>query len=177
MLLVLLFLCVCAFHDQGQPVDTGITLPGTMAARPSVMDITDVTAYGQSIGYEFEAYLSPWQERDEESTTPSYVPVTFRSTKPSVIRNKRPERAVASVQFTRDLSKARGCSYTMQDTQSIQSDTPPLTAHIGLLLHQARQRHPARHYPLSFALWPARCPWPCPCRLWNVCQKLQHHRE
>jgi hypothetical protein len=61
---------------------------------------------GSDVGFIYQAYLSPQQEGGEEEDTPAAVPPQFKSTAPSVARNDRPDRGHASIEFTRDLSKA-----------------------------------------------------------------------
>lgn len=57
----------------------------------------------------FEAYLSPWQESDEEENTPRSTPARFRSTTPSRSRAEREaagHRGHGQLRFTNDLSRA-----------------------------------------------------------------------
>lgn len=66
-------------------------------------------ARGAEIGPEYEAWLSPHQEPDEEENTPSLTPAVFRSTAPSQSRVQREaagHRAHGRVRFSRDLSRA-----------------------------------------------------------------------
>ena len=61
------------------------------------------------IGLTFEAYLSPWQEGDEEANTPRSTPAQFRSTTASQTRAQRDaagHRAHGMLRFTNDLSRA-----------------------------------------------------------------------
>lgn len=64
---------------------------------------------GKEVGQVFEAYLSPWQEPDEEENTPKGTPTQFRSTAPSQNRAAREaagHRAHGLVRFSNDLSRA-----------------------------------------------------------------------
>src|SRR5258705_5195895 len=74
------------------------------STRPS--PITLNPSAGQEVGFTYEAFLSPQQEGGEEEDTPSLVPAEFKSTAPSVARNKRPDRGHAVLEFTKDLSRA-----------------------------------------------------------------------
>ncbi|MEM9493273.1 MAG: hypothetical protein AAGC55_29250, partial [Myxococcota bacterium] len=67
--------------------DSSLGSGGTAAPTPELDP-----ARGYDIGLEFEAYLSPHQEPDEESETPRGTPEQFRSTTPS---KSRAERAAA----------------------------------------------------------------------------------
>lgn len=80
----------------------------TTTATPALTQKLE-PARGQEIGPVFEAYLSPWQESDEEEATPSTTPKQFRSTTPSMSRDKREaagHRAHGLIRFTKDLSRA-----------------------------------------------------------------------
>ncbi len=64
---------------------------------------------GRAVGLTFEAFLSPWQEPDEEDKTPATVPKVFRSTAPSQTRAERDaagHRGHGRVRFSKDLSRA-----------------------------------------------------------------------
>ncbi|MGB1011959.1 MAG: CHRD domain-containing protein [Thiolinea sp.] len=61
---------------------------------------------GSELGTVFEAYLSPHQEGGEEEDTPAIIPKQFKSTTPSVPRDKRPSHGHGTLAFTKDLSKA-----------------------------------------------------------------------
>lgn len=66
-------------------------------------------ARGRDIGLVTEAFLSPWQESDEEENTPSSTPSQFRSSTPSQSRAAREaagHRAHGQVRFSQDLSRA-----------------------------------------------------------------------
>lgn len=63
-------------------------------------------AAGREIGLVFEAYLSPQQEGDEESSVPQMAPAAFRSTAPSTPREERASRGHGIVAFTQDFSRA-----------------------------------------------------------------------
>jgi hypothetical protein len=63
----------------------------------------------REVGMVFEAFLSPFQEPDEEDQTPSTTPAVFRSTTPSLSRAQREaqgHRGHGLVRFNRDLSRA-----------------------------------------------------------------------
>lgn len=89
------------------------------AATPAVATTADSSApapaasldasRGKEIGLVFEAYLSPWQEGDEEANTPRSTPAKFRSTTPSKSRAERDaagHRAHGLLRFSNDLSRA-----------------------------------------------------------------------
>lgn len=85
----------------------GLALLGlaTAADQASPLD----PAKGAEIGQVYEAWLSPWQEPDEEQNTPKGVPKVFQSTAPSLTRAEREaagHRGAARVRFTKDLSRA-----------------------------------------------------------------------
>jgi hypothetical protein len=66
-------------------------------------------ARGKEIGLVVEAYLSPHQESNEESNTPSSVPQQFRSTTSSLTRDQREaagHRGHGQIRFSKDLSRA-----------------------------------------------------------------------
>ena len=83
-----------------------LTLSGAVIAQtPVELD----PAKGQEIGLVLEAFLSPWQEPDEESNTPKGTPEVFMSTAPSLTRAERAaagHRGHGQVRFTKDFSKA-----------------------------------------------------------------------
>ncbi|HET6763002.1 MAG TPA: CHRD domain-containing protein [Longimicrobiaceae bacterium] len=77
----------------------------TSAAPAAQLD----ASRGKEIGMVYEAYLSPWQEGDEESATPKSTPSQFRSTGTSLTRAQREaagHTAHGQLRFTRDLSRA-----------------------------------------------------------------------
>jgi hypothetical protein len=76
--------------------------PESTRASPIILN----PANGKTIGATYQAFLSPHQEGGEEEDTPATVPAEFRSTAPSVARNKRPDRGHAVIEFSQDLSKA-----------------------------------------------------------------------
>lgn len=64
---------------------------------------------GKEIGLSFNAYLSPWQEGEEEEATPRSTPAQFRATAPSQTRAQREaagHRAHGMLRFTNDFSRA-----------------------------------------------------------------------
>ncbi|MCG9884356.1 MAG: CHRD domain-containing protein [Cyanobacteria bacterium] len=63
-------------------------------------------AQGDSIGFAYEAFLSPQQEPGEEEDTPPLTPEQFKSTEPSTPRNERLSRGHGILRFSNDLSKA-----------------------------------------------------------------------
>jgi hypothetical protein len=82
-------------------------LLGAAAAAPPPVALDP--SRGSEIGASYEAYLSPWQESDEEANTPSTVPSMFRSSAPSLSRADREaqgHRGQGVVRFSKDLSRA-----------------------------------------------------------------------
>lgn len=63
-------------------------------------------AKGDSVGFAYEAFLSPQQEPGEEEEIPPLTPDQFRSTEPSTPRNERLSRGHGILRFSKDLSKA-----------------------------------------------------------------------
>src|SRR4051794_3966556 len=64
---------------------------------------------GKEVGPVFEAWLSPWQEGDEEENTPRSTPAKFRSTTASQSRAQREaagHRGHGMLRFSNDLSRA-----------------------------------------------------------------------
>ena len=64
---------------------------------------------GATIGQQYEAFPSPWQEADEESATPANTDPAFKSTTPSMTRAQRVadgHRGNGLIRFSKDLSKA-----------------------------------------------------------------------
>jgi hypothetical protein len=81
--------------------------PAAASAQPATPALDP--SRGKEIGLVFEAYLSPHQEGDEESATPSSTPKQFRSTTPSKTRDEREaagHRAHGQLRFTKDFSRA-----------------------------------------------------------------------
>jgi hypothetical protein len=67
------------------------------------------TTKGATIGQQYEAFPSPWQEADEESATPATTDSSFKSTTPSMTRAQRVadgHRGDGLIRFNKDLSKA-----------------------------------------------------------------------
>ena len=63
-------------------------------------------ARGVEIGTVFQAWLSPQQEGGEERDTPKLIPEKFRSSTPSVDREKRTARGHGLLRFSKDYSRA-----------------------------------------------------------------------
>ena len=61
---------------------------------------------GNEIGFVYESFLSPHQEGGEEDEMPFFIPKTFHSTLPSVLRNNRNSKGHSILSFSNDLSKA-----------------------------------------------------------------------
>lgn len=57
-------------------------------------------------GYVFEAWLSPYQEGSEDKDTSPITSKQFKSTTPSVDRNRRPSHGYGTLTFNHDFSKA-----------------------------------------------------------------------
>ena len=86
----------------------------------------------------FEAFLSPWQEGDEEENTPGSTPSKFRSTTPSRSRAEREaagHRAHGQLRFTSDLSRA----YVDVRVEGVDLDGKPVILEGDGLLAQALQ--------------------------------------
>jgi len=110
--LVLLWACTPA--DQPSSAEAATTsaapaaAPASASSTPAPAAKLD-PARGKEVGPTFEAYLSPWQEGDEESNTPSSTPAQFRATTPSQSRAQRDaagHRAHGLLRFSNDLSRA-----------------------------------------------------------------------
>ena len=112
--LVLLGAC----NPSGEParaeaattIDSSATTaaPAAAASTPAPA-VTLNPERNKEIGLVFESWLSPWQEGDEESNTPSSTPAKFKSTTPSRTRAQREaagHRAHGMVRFSNDLSRA-----------------------------------------------------------------------
>lgn len=93
------FAAIIAIMVINQP--KGQSVP-PQSAQPVVL----ATGKGAEIGTQFEAFLTPHQEPDEESSTPSLTPKQFLSTAPSVERKLRKARGYGVLRFSKDLSKA-----------------------------------------------------------------------
>ncbi|HSH03790.1 MAG TPA: CHRD domain-containing protein [Anaerolineae bacterium] len=121
-LFILLLLLLTACSDNNTPTPTSTTndttnttnnpqATQTLTAQPATANATPppVTlnpSHGATIGYTYEAFLSPQQEPAEESDTPALAPEVFLSTAPSVDRNSRPSLGHGLIRVTNDLSTA-----------------------------------------------------------------------
>jgi hypothetical protein len=86
------------------PVATGAAPPATTATTGAELD----PSRGDETGMVFEAYLSPFQEPDDEANTPTGTPKQFRSTTPSKTRAERAadgHRGHGRLRFSKDLSR------------------------------------------------------------------------
>jgi hypothetical protein len=63
-------------------------------------------ARGSEIGSVYQAWLSPQQEGGEERDAPRWIPNKFRSSTPSVDREKRIARGHGLLRFSKDYSRA-----------------------------------------------------------------------
>ena len=63
-------------------------------------------ARGSEIGSVYQAWLSPQQEGGEERDAPKWIPNKFRSSTPSVDREKRTARGHGLLRFSKDYSRA-----------------------------------------------------------------------
>ena len=61
---------------------------------------------GSEIGAVYQAWLSPQQEAGEERDTPWWIPSSFRSSSPSVDRERRQSRGHGILRFSKDYSRA-----------------------------------------------------------------------
>ena len=113
-LLAIVMLWACAPGDPPKsaeaaapPADSASASPASPSS-PAPQAKLDASR-GKEIGAVYEAYLSPWQEGDEEQNTPRSTPTQFRSTTASLTRAQRDaagHRAHGQLRFTRDLSRA-----------------------------------------------------------------------
>ncbi|MEO0601196.1 MAG: CHRD domain-containing protein [Myxococcota bacterium] len=90
---------------EGHAHDHGTVLEPRDEIEP-VVEVALNPKAGQEVGLVFESYLSPQQEADEETDTPSMAPSVFKSTKPSTPREQRPGRGHGIVAFRKDFSRA-----------------------------------------------------------------------
>lgn len=116
-LLGVVLLCACSPSDSARSAEAAESSSSTAAAASTAPASTaaNVPAAslnadgGKEIGMVFESHLSPWQEGDEESNTPSSTPAQFKATTPSQTRAEREaagHRAHGQLRFTKDLSRA-----------------------------------------------------------------------
>jgi len=106
-------LCACTPADQPKSAEAATTAPP--AAPPASASSAPAPAArldpgrGKEVGLVFEAFLSPWQEGDEEANTPGSTPAKFSSSTPSQTRAQREaagHRAHGLLRFSNDLSRA-----------------------------------------------------------------------
>jgi hypothetical protein len=105
--LVLLWACNPA--DQASTAEAATTPASASAASVGAPAASLDPGRGKEVGLVFEAFLSPWQEGDEEENTPSSTPAKFRSTTASQSRAAREaagHRAHGLLRFSNDLSRA-----------------------------------------------------------------------
>ncbi|HEU4408512.1 MAG TPA: CHRD domain-containing protein [Polyangiaceae bacterium] len=129
------FLCVALLSGCGPEAERAIVTPtdqpragaptaATAAPKPATSAAAPAAApastppppapaldpgRGKEPGPLFEAFLSPYQEPDEEENTPSTTPAIFRSTAPSLSRAQREaagHRGHGQIRFSKDLSRA-----------------------------------------------------------------------
>ncbi len=106
----LVLLGACGRGDQPSTAEAATPAAATASAAPTTAPAAHLDpGRGKDIGLVFEAYLSPWQEGDEEENTPGSTPAKFKSTTPSQSRAQREaagHRAHGLLRFTNDLSRA-----------------------------------------------------------------------
>jgi hypothetical protein len=114
-LLAIVMLWACAPGDPPKPAEGATTSTSAPASAPTASASSPAPAAqldasrGKEIGTVYEAYLSPWQEGDEEQNTPQSTPTQFRSTTASLTRAQRDaagHRAHGQLRFSKDLSRA-----------------------------------------------------------------------
>lgn len=104
LICLLVFVCLTVFSVQERKAFAQTQNPAIAAKQQGKTNLNP--SKNQEIGLVYEAFLSPNQEPGEEENTPKLIPASFRSTAPSVSRNKRKSRGHGVVKFTKDLSKA-----------------------------------------------------------------------
>lgn len=105
----LLLLWGCGPSDEPQSAQAAEPAAGATASSAAVPAATLDAGRGREIGLVYDAWLSPWQEGDEEENTPSSTPSQFRSTTPSQTRAQREaagHRGHGQLRFSNDLSRA-----------------------------------------------------------------------
>jgi hypothetical protein len=103
----LVLLCGCGPADQASEAQAATT--SASASSSPAPAVTLEPGRAREIGLVYEAFLSPWQEGDEEENTPRSTPSQFRSTGQSQSRAQREaagHRAHGQLRFTNDLSRA-----------------------------------------------------------------------
>jgi hypothetical protein len=106
----LVLLGACSPGDQASTAEaaTPAAAPASASSAPAPAASLDPSR-GKEVGLVFEAFLSPWQEGDEEANTPGSTPAKFRSTTASQTRAQREaagHRAHGLLRFSNDLSRA-----------------------------------------------------------------------
>ncbi|HEX8697037.1 MAG TPA: CHRD domain-containing protein [Longimicrobium sp.] len=99
----------CGSTDQPSTAEAATPAASASAASAPAPAPSLDPKRGKEIGLVFEAFLSPWQEGDEEENTPGSTPSRFRSTTPSQSRAQREaagHRAHGQLRFSNDLSRA-----------------------------------------------------------------------
>jgi len=96
--------------ETAQATSSSTTSASSVPASSSPMAAPSLDASRRTeVGLVFESHLSPHQESNEESATPSSVPQEFRSTTPSQTRAEREaagHRGHGQIRFSKDLSRA-----------------------------------------------------------------------
>jgi hypothetical protein len=105
----LVLLGACKPMDQPSSAEAATrAAPASASSVPAPAASLD-PGRSKEIGLVYDAFLSPWQEGDEEANTPSSTPSQFRSTTPSQSRAQREaagHRAHGQLRFTNDFSRA-----------------------------------------------------------------------
>ena len=107
----LVVLGACNSSGQASTAEAAAAAPAAQAsASPTPAPAVRLDpGRGKEVGPVFEAWLSPWQEGDEEENTPRSTPAKFRSTTASQSRAQREaagHRAHGMLRFSNDLSRA-----------------------------------------------------------------------
>jgi hypothetical protein len=108
-----LLLWACGSADEPQSAQAAEPAATTTAATATASTPAPAASLnagrGKEVGMVYDAWLSPWQEGDEEENTPSSTPSQFRSTTPSQSRAQREaagHRGHGQLRFSNDLSRA-----------------------------------------------------------------------
>jgi hypothetical protein len=104
----LVLLCACNPGEQASTAEAATTSSAS-ASSVAAPGVTLEPGRSKEVGLVFESFLSPWQEGDEESNTPSSTPSQFRSSTPSQTRAEREaagHRGHGTLRFSNDLSRA-----------------------------------------------------------------------
>jgi hypothetical protein len=105
----LMLLWGCSRADQSNEAQAAEPAATTSASSSSVPAATLDPGKAKEIGLVYEAWLSPWQEGDEEANTPSSTPAQFKSSTASQSRAQREaagHRGHGQLRFTNDFSRA-----------------------------------------------------------------------